>query len=455
MIHFKRASTSFPLACFVAAGKRSFSLSLGGVSGAGSPAARKLTMDGSSTPAYSWCCTASVNPKSSAVAIQKVVGYDDRQGPFQDVGGRSLDVTTSPGWMEYIEFWENRRQDEGGAGAYDTLRCDLILNTDSSDCWRKWGEEFHLHRLQNSYRSLMRDSTGGSPGTASDADEAVEAALQHSYSIMNNLLEEASRAGILRIRSETNEELPNDVEIQLIRLTVLWSPSHSSTSDIVVRGHACSSAKAKRVHEPVKPIVATIAAVGHHDDHSVTMDQSMPTRFRDPQNKVASWTRLRKKMENPQTYKPPGVSEVLMVRPCKGLSDLEVLEGLSSNFFVIYSDLTIRTAQDGVLHGYVRNLVLDSIESCGLKLDRRPILLQEAQQGLWKEAFITSSSRLIFPISEILVHSEDESGFEVFWHDHTLTTRSTGTPRERSKWQDLLDELLRKGGYPVSTSVGT
>lgn len=160
-------------------------------------------------------------------------------------------------------------------------------------------------------------------------------------------------------------------------------------------------------------------------------------------------------MEQPDTYKPPGVSEVLMVRPIKGnsnnggSSNLEVLEGLSSNFFVIYKDQTLRTAQEGVLDGYVRHLILDQslCECCGVRLDpTRPILLKDARKGLWKEAFITSSSRLIYPISKILVRSENGTEFEEFWSDPLLT--SSSPEHSQSTWRKLLDEILKKGGYP-------
>jgi Amino-transferase class IV len=196
----------------------------------------------------------------------------------------------------------------------------------------------------------------------------------------------------------------------------------------------------------------TIAAVGHHQNNSkssendIEVDESLPTRYLNPQNKVQSWTRIRKKMEIP-IYKPPGVSEVLMVRPCNNTSsDLEVLEGLSSNFFVIYKDGTIRTAQDGVLFGYVRHLVLESLEACGLVLDPKPVLLHEAK-NLWKEAFITSSSRLVFPVSQILVHSDNTADFEEYWSDPFFKEGAAIT--EKPKWQELLEEIMRRGGYPA------
>ena len=406
-------------------------------------------------PTFSWCCTASIS--HNQVVLQKIAGYTDdafheQETAFQHIGDKILDLTCSPDWMESVEFWEQRMQDEGGAGAYDTLRCDLVLsdqtrnggsNDNKKNRWTRWGQDFHLARLQRSFCSLL--SENGDVSTVSQS--AIKTALEQSHAILDTLLEEAEHANSMAKHTQY-DATSDDVQIKLIRATLLWSPSQSSSSssEIIVRGHACSSAKTIKVHQKVTPIVVTVAAMGRHRDHAVTMDQSLPTRYRDPQNKVASWTRLRKKVENPSTYKPEGVSEVLLVRPsAKGTSELEVLEGLSSNFFVIYNDGTIRTAQDGVLNGYVRHLVLDNLEACSLVLDPKPILLHEATEGMWKEAFITSSSRLIYPISKVLVHPEGNIGdFEVYWEDPILSSAdsSKSTEEQPQKWQELLEEIL-------------
>jgi len=262
--------------------------------------------------------------------------------------------------------------------------------------------------------------------------------------------------------------------IQLARLTWLWSPScESGGESIVVRGHVVCSARSVRVHQPVKPIVCTIAADAHHhheeknndspnnSTHSdITVDESLPSRFDHPQSKIASWTRLRKKLENPETYKPSGVAEVLMVRSTES-GALELLEGLSSNLFVLYKDGTLRTPTEGVLHGYVRHLVLECAPAIGLTVhDSKPILLHDVHE--WREAFITSSSRLIFPISKMLLHhGQDEQGtavFRDFWQDSELvmntdTDEENATERDTekpAKWQELLDEILRRGGYPTN-----
>jgi hypothetical protein len=402
-------------------------------------------------PAYGWCCTASINKESSSADVEHVSGYGESvDSPFRLLGDKRFDLTRSPDWMEFIERSEHRMNDEGGAGAYDTLRCDLILQSDPENKWRIWGKPFHVNRLQNSFLSLINHGQVDPATRIPETDKALAAACELSNSIFETLLAEAEASKLLNVREEEQSPL-EDVLVQLVRLSLLWSPSsqgpdNTNKHDIVVRGHACCSAKPMQVHRPVDPITVTIAALAGHDkEHSVTVDTSLPTRVRDPQYKVASWTRLRKKMENPATYMPTGVSEVLMVRPSPVNGDLEVLEGLSSNLFVVYKDGTIRTAQDSVLYGYVRHLVLECAETCGLQLEPRPIMLHDATAGLWQEAFITSSSRLIYPISKILMHGDNQKDFNEVWHDPALTGKTC--PATKPKWQQLLDEILRRGGY--------
>lgn len=210
------------------------------------------------------------------------------------------------------------------------------------------------------------------------------------------------------------------------------------------------------------------------------IDSSLPTRHQNPQGKVASWCRLRKSMEDPATFKPPGTSEVLMVRRRwddeHGRQRLEVLEGLSSNFFVVDRHGSLRTATDGVLHGYVRRLVMESAEKCGVTFDPRPIYLDDVDE--WAEAFITSSSRLIYPISRILLpeHDSDDENigiakvgatdppsntlFVQYWCDPSLCDGggdvSNGHDDDREgihcpKWQQILNEVLQVGGYLLLT----
>ncbi|GAX14234.1 hypothetical protein FisN_1Hh426 [Fistulifera solaris] len=371
-------------------------------------------------PTNRWCVTAAWDEVSNRVISQNV------DYPIQTINEKVLDLTTSPDWMEYLEISEHRSEESGGAGAYDSFRCDLILqSTGQKQSWRIWGQDFHLNRIQESYQSIAKDVNVGS----------LMDARHKSELIIQELLSKASTSPTL-LQLENNSS--GNAMFQLIRMTLLWS---NANGEITVRGHSCCSGSALSLDEPVQPIVVSVAAKQH--GKQIDMDSAMPSRVNDPRHKVASWTRLRKQLERPETYKPPGTSEVLMLRPSTD-HRLEVLEGLSSNFFVVYKDGTLRTASDGVLLGYARHLVLECAESCGLRfISSKSIFLQDAEQGLWQEAFITSSSRLIYPISKVIIHTDNEMEFEDYW-----TYESNG---EKAKWQQLLDEILKRRNAEITT----
>ncbi len=90
---------------------------------------------------------------------------------------------------------------------------------------------------------------------------------------------------------------------------------------------------------------------------------------------------------------PAGVNETLMVDEAGYL-----LEGLSSNFFAVI-DGEIWTAEEGVLSGITRSLVLEGVRQLNLPLRLQPARLADAPS--FQEAFITSSSRAVLPVSKI------------------------------------------------------
>lgn len=410
-------------------------------------------------PQFTWCKTVSLHPGGES-NVESVAGHENDH-PIRRIQDQVFDLTQSVDWMEYLERTENRQGCEGGAGAYDTLRCDVILSplAGSSSRLRVWGENYHLSRLKNSYMSLLgaRDkhlNENSNPALSPDISQhVVDEALEHSRALLLRLLSEAE-SSVKKLQPDLFRS-KKDTIIRLFRVTLLWSPpiSDKKNDKILVRGHACTNCSSVGIHGSPASIVVSVAVhTSSGDSETATIDNKLPTRFANPQSKIASWCRLRKKMEKP-TYKPPGVSEVLMVRPRRdeeGESRLEVLEGLSSNFFVIYKDGTLRTATEGVLNGYVRHLVLESAKKCGLKIDPRPIFLHEASE--WEEAFITSSSRLIYPISKILLPedrssvSHEGSSFVEHWQDVFLNGDASAK-KGKPKWQQLLDNILETGGY--------
>lgn len=221
-------------------------------------------------------------------------------------------------------------------------------------------------------------------------------------------------------------------------MTLLWEAG-GNPCDIVVRGHACTSGQASAVskYNP-DPVTATVAI-------SQKFSASLPNRFNySPEAKLSTWCRRRRPLEN--VYKFSGVGEVLLVdQPnCHGIADrTQILEGLTSNFFALYPNGKLRTAEHSVLHGYARELVLECAERCGLEVECTPILLKDAKD--WKEVFLTSSVRLIVPIGKILIpdnQPESTLCFQELW----------SSPDEHSqlpKWRLLYDEMLQCGGTAI------
>ena len=90
---------------------------------------------------------------------------------------------------------------------------------------------------------------------------------------------------------------------------------------------------------------------------------------------------------------PPGVEEALMV----GLSG-ELLEGLTSNFFAWRAG-ALWTADDGILIGITRAIVLEQARAAGHTVHLSPV--RRADAATLDEAFITSSTRGVLPVVAI------------------------------------------------------
>lgn len=86
---------------------------------------------------------------------------------------------------------------------------------------------------------------------------------------------------------------------------------------------------------------------------------------------------------------PREIYEVLMVT-----GDGQILEGFTSNFFA-FVDGRLITAEEGVLEGITRSIVLELAEEL-FPVERRAPRLTEVT--LFDEAFITSSSRGVVPV---------------------------------------------------------
>jgi len=87
------------------------------------------------------------------------------------------------------------------------------------------------------------------------------------------------------------------------------------------------------------------------------------------------------------------IEEILMVAP-----DNRILEGLTSNFFAYYQD-EIWTAKEGVLSGITRSMILEECQNEKLRIRLTGFPLGEIPA--LSEAFITSTSRAVLPVTTI------------------------------------------------------
>jgi branched-subunit amino acid aminotransferase/4-amino-4-deoxychorismate lyase len=125
---------------------------------------------------------------------------------------------------------------------------------------------------------------------------------------------------------------------------------------------------------------------------------------------------------------------VLLMRSTEHNDDLELLEGLTSNIFVIDKEGTLKTPQDGVLMGYARHLVLEAAHRLGWRVQCGSLVMTEMVD--WDEVFCTSSIRMVLPVGQIVMWDVASQTTTVLW-----TNTQTGTQHGRT-WQELYNEII-------------
>ena len=315
-------------------------------------------------------------------AVTRVEAFEASINGNDEVKTSSVKVTARE-WMEDIADREGR---DHGTGAYTVVRCEVNYGEDRR--WGCWGlEDFHLKRLASSFRLLLMHR-------GMCLEEDYEELKKETRIVADTLLREAKH-----------------LEAPVLMLTILWTPGEISPAlSPRVRGHV---AVANVPDELSKPITACVALPTEPTGEALSL---LPSRQESsfevgPSAKISAWCTSRRPLEGVR-FKPQGVDEVLLVRKridvggeTDFIDSLEVLEGLTSNLFVIYNDGTVRTAcTSSVLSGYARSVVLQSISSCpGLRAVETAATLSDAREGMWSEVFVSSAVRLIVPLRKVIL----------------------------------------------------
>ncbi|CAM9411319.1 unnamed protein product [Hapterophycus canaliculatus] len=152
-----------------------------------------------------------------------------------------------------------------------------------------------------------------------------------------------------------------------------------------------------------------------------------------PEAKHSSWLRDRRRLEYLKAQ--AGTQEVLLSETAgssKGPFRRSLLEGLTSNFFVVEEDGAVCTAPSGVLEGAMRQLVLSVCEQDGIafRFDAPDI----SRARYWREAFLTGTGRILAPVDALLILDGEGSG-------ETLDTIRNNNELPMSKI-----EVLQRGG---------
>ena len=81
--------------------------------------------------------------------------------------------------------------------------------------------------------------------------------------------------------------------------------------------------------------------------------------------------------------------------------DGRVTEGSSSNAWIVTmaGKVVTRPADNGILRGITRSVLIEVIKAQGLELEERPFTVDEAYSA--REAFLTSASQIVMPIVRI------------------------------------------------------
>eukprot|EP01083_Nonionella_stella_P091217 254967_1 len=89
---------------------------------------------------------------------------------------------------------------------------------------------------------------------------------------------------------------------------------------------------------------------------------------------------------------------------------------MQTNFYVVNGKQSIITADEGILYGSVRDSVLRVCRSHNIEVERRPPTLDDLQHA--SGVFITSTSRLVMPVHEVVLGDLRSFHNNHHRHDH-------------------------------------
>jgi Amino-transferase class IV len=307
-------------------------------------------------------------------------------------------------------------------GSYTVLRCDRVWG-DAFDDWIVWGEEFHIARLDESYQSIFRQ--GPPPHTKNKV--AMPALQQRAKSILRQLLDYATKVW------GTESSMMGQVYIvTLLAHHPRAAEDNDKTNDQsppILQGHISLG---PFISHPLIPLVTNIGI------QVVVVDvnaKGLPNRLDNPGAKNSAWCRIRRAIE---AAVPVPYDEVAMTQ------GVQLLEGLTSNIFVVDAAGTMQTAPaDQVLNGYIRHCLVTQQQIMHPETKIQAPTLDDCSD--WRYLFITSSIRLVVPV-RCLVETVG-SDIVVLWEEQPVVDTDTTASITATLYKSLVLDQYTRAGY--------
>jgi len=275
------------------------------------------------------------------------------------------------------------------SGAYTTART-------CCDGTRIFEWEAHIQRTASSVSSMMQENDNND----SD-DDRIQSTLTNPMSLRKRL-DAIVRAAIIQYQEtnsdknteETNkakkddsQEVNNELKITAL---VGWNTkkdgdkkeddTKSSDNDILISCHI-----SKLPSLPTIPVNVEIR--GSPRTNAAAKD--------------SSWVSDRAPLEELMKSADVEMNELLLTS-----EDKEIFEGSQTNFYAIKDNTTLYTADEGILKGTVRTIVLDVCQKHNIPVVLQPPIF--TTDNNWDGALISSTSRLALPIDAIYIPKDGQ-----------------------------------------------
>ncbi|KAH7479635.1 hypothetical protein PRIC1_008825 [Phytophthora ramorum] len=136
--------------------------------------------------------------------------------------------------------------------------------------------------------------------------------------------------------------------------------------------------------------------------------------------KDSAWVRERKTIYDEMA---PDMEEVILMDP----ATRHLLEGSQTNFYAI-QDGAVHTAEDGILKGTVRSVVLEVCAENGIPVKLSPPTLDDVEK--WQGCFISSTSRLVLGARSLeYEHPGDKKAMTRTFSPHPILSQITTAVR--------------------------